>query len=601
MSDKFTDYNLPIDAYATFDAESLKKLIIQRLSEQNVFTDQVYEGSNLSSFIDVIAYSYHVLLFYLNRTSSESMFTEANIYENVNRIVKLINYNPVGYQTSALSFQAFGSDDLVPGTYTLPRYTYLNSNGTVFSTDRDITFTKNTEQIEELSSIGSNNLLYQGFWEEHPIVQATGEPFETHIINTTTDKIDHFHVHVYVKDITTGKFYEYTEVPSMFLNKPTDRVFEKRLNQDEMYEIKFGNNITGAQLNYGDSIHVYYLKSTGEESIVGPNFLDDIKLTMYGTNQFNIIRTDVRPENIKYITFDNLETISLTNNENSTIPQERESVAEIKRKAPLYFASQNRLVTAPEYETYLSKNYGAVINSVKVVDNNTYIDGHYKYLMEEVGVNHPELESRIMFNQLKSASTTTNFNNVYLYCVPKIHASSSSIKYSNFMSPAQKELISNDVNQVKMLSHDIVLMDPVYMAVDVSVNSPDEIPNPSQSENTKLRITKTRSSLRDDAAIIEEIAGVFVKYFDNTNCQLGQTINSGELGTNILNIDGVDAIETRRTDIDLTIPGMSISVWNPVYTNDIITTNQNILLPHYKFPFLNDVFKFYKKIEIISK
>lgn len=600
MSDKFTEFELPVDAYATFDADSLKKLIISRLSDQNVFTDQVYEGSNLSSFIDIIAYSYHVLIYYLNRTSTESLFSEANIYENVNRIVKLINYNPVGYQTSTLAFQAFGSDDLVPGTYTLPKYTYINSNGTIFSTIKDITFCKKTQGIEEIQSIGLNNLLYQGFWEEHPEIQSTGEPFETKIINVDSTKVDHFNLHVYVKDSSTGKYYEYTETSSMFLNKPTDRVFEKRLNENEVYEIKFGNNITGAQLNPRDTIHVYYLKSTGEESIVGPNFLDETKLTMYGTNQFNSIRRDTKSENIKYITFDNLEYVSLTNNTNSTVPQQRETVEEIKRKAPKYFTSQNRLVTAKEYESYIDKNYGAIINSIKVVDNNTYMDTHFKYLMNDIGVNNPNMESRIMFNQLESVSTTTNFNNVYVYCVPKMYANTSAVKYSNFLTSAQRELIVNDVNQVKMLSHDIVLMDPVYMTVDLSLHAGNEQPIPTQSENTRLVIVKNKNSLRDDDAIVEEVTGIFVSYFDNNNCSLGQVIDLSEIGNQLLNIEGVDSFRTERTDINLSTQGLSLSVWNPVYTTDIITTNQNIQLPDFKFPYLNEVFKFYKKIKVID-
>lgn len=106
MSDKFTEFDLSTDSYAAFDAVSLRDLIKRRLTEKNIFTDQLFEGSNLSSLVDVIAYSYHTLLFYLNRTSSESIFTEAQLYENVNRIVKLLNYNPAGYKTSVLTFQA---------------------------------------------------------------------------------------------------------------------------------------------------------------------------------------------------------------------------------------------------------------------------------------------------------------------------------------------------------------------------------------------------------------------------------------------------------------------------------------------------------------
>ena len=60
----FTNFELDSDAYPTFDSVSLRDLIVQRLTDQNIFTDQIFEGSNISSMIDIIAYSYHVLLFY---------------------------------------------------------------------------------------------------------------------------------------------------------------------------------------------------------------------------------------------------------------------------------------------------------------------------------------------------------------------------------------------------------------------------------------------------------------------------------------------------------------------------------------------------------
>jgi len=95
----FTDYSLPKNAYLTFDANSLKGLIIDRLNENETFTDQNFEGSNFSAFIDVVAYMYHVLLFQLNTTSNESTFNTATIYENMNKLVSNIGYNPLGDQT----------------------------------------------------------------------------------------------------------------------------------------------------------------------------------------------------------------------------------------------------------------------------------------------------------------------------------------------------------------------------------------------------------------------------------------------------------------------------------------------------------------------
>ena len=118
---KFLDFNLPQDAYVAFDATTLKAFIIQRLNENEKFTDQNYEGSNLAAVIDIIAYSYHVLLFYLNNTAAEVDFNQATLYENMNRIVKLIGYKPTGKQTSVVPIKAVataGLGNLEKGNYT---------------------------------------------------------------------------------------------------------------------------------------------------------------------------------------------------------------------------------------------------------------------------------------------------------------------------------------------------------------------------------------------------------------------------------------------------------------------------------------------------
>ena len=105
-----TEFNLPTNAYTGFDAQSMRDLIVNRLNADTTinFTDQNFEGSNVSALIDILAYTYHTLLFYLNQTSSESNFADAELYENVNRIVKLIGYKPLGAQTCILPVDVSG-------------------------------------------------------------------------------------------------------------------------------------------------------------------------------------------------------------------------------------------------------------------------------------------------------------------------------------------------------------------------------------------------------------------------------------------------------------------------------------------------------------
>jgi hypothetical protein len=602
MSNELTDYNLPETAYTTFDAQSLKSLIIQRLNEQGTFTDQIYEGSNLSSFIDVIAYSYHVLLFYLNQTASESVFTESTIYENVNRIVKLLNYNPLGYQTSTLSFTVNATEDLVPGTYTIPRYTFVNNNSIVYSINKDISFTKYTTGNELIGVIGDNHLMYQGRWVESVPVEATGSNFEivALALNGEDKHIDHFNVHVYVKHKDTGKYYEYKETPSLYLYKSEDLVFEKRLSEDLSYEIKFGNNINGRRLSPGDEIQVYYLESVGEEGTVGANFLDDSKLVIEGTTKFNTIMSDVRPQNIKYITLYNIEMLQLTNDTPSTSPQERESIDDIKQKAPVHYISQDRLVTLTDFNTHVAKNFDRILTSSLAVDNKTFLDGHFKYLLEDIGLNNPMTESRIMTNHLDYASPTTG-NNVYIYAVPKITQSTSLQPMTSYLNPSQKSLILDDIRRLMMVSHQPIIMDPVYMAVNIATRDATELEVVDHIEHTYVEIKRESSVSRDDSAIIDQFVQVIVDFFSNTNVELGQKIEITELSQRLLSVEGVDEIATVRSDTGQRTAGLSLCIWNPVYVDEDVTiTTQNLKLAYYKFPYLNNSFGLSDKIRVVS-
>ena len=73
--------------YLSFDAYSIKRRIEQRLAENSDFTDQIYPGSDLSIFIDIVAYSFQTLQYYINQAGNEAMASDAQFYENINRIV----------------------------------------------------------------------------------------------------------------------------------------------------------------------------------------------------------------------------------------------------------------------------------------------------------------------------------------------------------------------------------------------------------------------------------------------------------------------------------------------------------------------------------
>ena len=183
----FLEFDLPQKAYAAFDAITLKNYIIERLNENEKFADQNFEGSNLSAIIDIIAYSYHVLLFYLNNTAAEVNFDQASLYENMNRIVKLIGYKPTGKQTSIIPINAVASANLATGNYTIPKYSYFLVDDIQYTFLDHVSFDKVAAGTESLATINNNVVLYQGGVGEYPAYTAQGEKFE--IVTIVEDNI----------------------------------------------------------------------------------------------------------------------------------------------------------------------------------------------------------------------------------------------------------------------------------------------------------------------------------------------------------------------------------------------------------------------------
>jgi len=592
---EITNQNFPLsfNSYAAFDATSIKTLMQQRLIDGGVFTDQIFEGSNFNSLLDVIAYSYHVLLFYLNRTANEASFTNAQLYENVNRIVKLLNYNPIGIQTSLLSFSAVANDSLEQGIYTIPRYSYFTINDTSYSFTEDLTFSKSTSGVEVLNDLNESGLLYQGSFIQYPLYIATGEEFEEFNIvsvdaDGNNDLIDHSHIHVYVK---SGNNYwkQYNNVNSLYLENNLSETYELRLNENQRYSIKFGNGVTGKKLNEGDFIVVFYLKSDGPNGEAGSNVLNGSRLFIYNTQLYSEIMSQIRAAGSNILNISEAAQLNFENNLPSSKFTYQEDSKSIKNNARNTYKTQYRLINSTDFENYIKNNFSNLIQDVKVVNNTDYVEGHLQYL-NEIGLSEPNLDSRILFNQI-NFSNSCNFNNVNCYCIPKIPQNETA-NFNKFLSVGLKNRIKDSLNQIKILTSEIVFQDPVYMEVGIGVASSDEINNkklyPEIVSESKLVIKKKSQSFISDSSIVENIVNAFKSFFDNQT--LGKTIEIDKINTSILGINGIESFFTERVvnGETIVINGISLMVFNPIYSapeEDIQIINQSLILPFFKSPY----------------
>jgi hypothetical protein len=586
-SEEFTEYNLPADAYTAFDATSIRDLIVNKLINDDIYTDQIFEGSNISSLIDVLSYTYHLLLFYLNNTAAESMFADTDIYENINRIVKLLNYNPTGALTSTINFETT-APTLATGTYTIPRYTFISIGTTKYSFVEDKEFT--TENIQKL---GEDNLLHEGTYREQTFT-ASGDDFETIVlIQPETGFIDFNNIDVYGSREGSSGYLQYKVAPSLFLHAPIELVYEKRLNEAGDIELKFGNNVTGRKLLEGDTITIFYLHSTGTEGSIGPKGLNDAPKLLYLTPTFIPIKTALGKV---FISSADLNKIQFKNSSGSISPSTRESVEDIKLNAVQSFKSQSKLSTAKDYEVYIETRFGEVLSDVNVVNNRDFIDGYLQYIDSTVIGSQPAFESRLLYNHA-NFSTTTTFNNIYAFIKPRVEKKTSKNISVSFISNAQKTSISNSVKDYRSLTTDLILVDPVYIALDFGVQLPGETLSKNNIGLTQLIITKDPLTHKNSAGIKQSVFNVFKTAFDISTTKLGATISISALIEGIASVEGVSTFKMSRTDETYTFNGLSFLGWNPVYPdNDISIIRQDITFDNFKSPYIFDPDQMYNNI-----
>ena len=605
-TNKFLEFNLPQDAYVAFDAVTLKEYIVNRLNENEKFTDQNFDGSNLAAIIDIIAYSYHVLLFYLNNTAAEVNFDQATLYENMNKIVKLIGYKPVGRQTSIVPINAVGTASMATGNYTIRKYSYFLVNGVQYTFNKDYSFNKNTNASEVVSTLNDTVVLYQGSIKEYPDYVAQGEPFEVlpvvvkNIVDNKTDKfIAEDTLSVYVKEKDNDTYYEYDVVESLYLSNSTDRVYEIRLNENGYYEIKFGNGVFGKDLTEGDIVSVNYLQSDNVSGVISKNAINANKLFIYDSPRQRAIFNDTysNKDETTFIDITNSSLINFNNPQASSALSDAETVDQIRENAPKVFSSQLRLVTESDYESFINKNLANVVNSVEVVSNESYLNGYIKYFYD-ICVD-PNKVNRVIINQVNFADAC-DFNNINVFAVPKFTTTEDE-SYPPFLSNSFKNLIVEQTQDRKMLSNTVVPRDPIYMAFGLGMSNSSTL-NLDILNNTHLYVVRETNNKINKQTIQSRVANKIKSFFAPENNKLGQNLALNELLRDILTLEGVKNIYTKNEKDGSSLETISFLSFNPLYErSDINLVNQNITLPYFKFPYLYSPLTVAKRIKVIDE
>ena len=80
--------------FADLDFDQIKVSIKDYLRSNSNFTDYDFEGSNLSSLIDVLAYNTYITSYNTNMVTNEVFIDSATLRENVVSLARNIGYVP---------------------------------------------------------------------------------------------------------------------------------------------------------------------------------------------------------------------------------------------------------------------------------------------------------------------------------------------------------------------------------------------------------------------------------------------------------------------------------------------------------------------------
>jgi len=328
--------------FTNLDFDQIKISIKDYLRSNSNFTDYDFEGSNLSTIIDILAYNTYISSYNANMVSNEVFIDSATLRENVVSLAKNIGYIPKS-RTSAKSnitfFVNVSNSSINSNFLTLKKGIVCTSPNTIsgqgftFCVLDDITV-----PVIDNIAIFENIDIYEGTYITTSFTANPFDPNQRFILNNAN--IDTSTIKVDVRDTqesSTKRPFVHTD--NLSEAKSTSRVYFLQEVEDERYEILFGDGVFGRKLEVGNYIEVSYLISSGSEAnrigtfnFVG-KILDDSDRILQG--DFSLV----------------------TVNSVSDYGQEKESISSIKKYAPRVYSAYNRAVTNSDYESIVTKIY----------------------------------------------------------------------------------------------------------------------------------------------------------------------------------------------------------------------------------------------------
>ena len=313
------------------DFDQIKTNLKTFLQAQPDLADYDFEGSALSTIIDVLAYNTFYNSFNANVNMNEIFLDTAQVRNNVVAHAKSLGYVP----RSATS--PFASINVTINNPAGSPSSLSMSRGTTFQTTIDGTnYTFLNLEAQTIQPVGgvytfSNLKVNQGTLRTQTFTVDDTSTAQKYAIPDTN--VDTATLVVKVKtNSTSSDFDVYTLVTNIVDVKGDTQAYFLQEGLDGQFEIYFGDDVFGKKLDAGNVVEIEYLVTEG----VAANNATVFKMTGNVSGNTNA---------------------SVTLVDKSGGGADREETDSIKFNAPLSFLSQNRVVTADDYKAIVKNNY----------------------------------------------------------------------------------------------------------------------------------------------------------------------------------------------------------------------------------------------------
>ena len=310
------------------DFDDIKNNLKTYMKNQTEFTDYNFEGSGLSTIIDLLAYNTHYLAMNANMAVNEAFLDTATLRSSVVSHAKTLGYTPrsarapVAYVDVTLNSFTGGSATIAKGTKFTTKvndstYGFVVNSAQTIAPVNGVTRFVNLPIYEGTLVTAKYTVDSANLDKKYMVTDARAD--------TTTLKVS---IQNSVSDTTLTTYSLATDISQV--TKTSDVYFLQEV-EDGKFEVYFGDGVVGSKPTDGNIVILEYIVTNKDKA--------------NGASVFS--GTSVGGES-------DITVATLVSASGGAEPETMES---IKYNAPLDYSSQGRAVTTQDYKTIVPQVY----------------------------------------------------------------------------------------------------------------------------------------------------------------------------------------------------------------------------------------------------